>query len=49
VAGDQARVATARDAVRNGATHLVVGRPVVQAADPGPVLAELMKETQCIE
>ncbi|MGI6496375.1 MAG: orotidine-5'-phosphate decarboxylase [Kiritimatiellia bacterium] len=32
--GDQKRVATPRDAVRAGATHLVVGRPVVAAADP---------------
>ena len=32
--GDQVRVATPSDALRNGATHLVVGRPVTQAGDP---------------
>jgi orotidine-5'-phosphate decarboxylase len=47
-AGDQARVATAKDAVSNGATHLVVGRPVLQASDPALALEELMKETRCI-
>jgi orotidine-5'-phosphate decarboxylase len=48
VLGDQVRVATARDAVSHGATHLVVGRPVLQAADPASALEELMKETRCI-
>lgn len=46
--GDQARVATAKDAVSNGATHLVVGRPVLQAADPATAFGELMKEARCI-
>ncbi|HBO88037.1 MAG TPA: orotidine-5'-phosphate decarboxylase [Verrucomicrobia bacterium] len=32
--GDQKRVATPFYAVENGATHLVIGRPIVQAADP---------------
>ena len=32
--GDQKRVATPADAVRDGATHLVVGRPILQAEDP---------------
>jgi orotidine-5'-phosphate decarboxylase len=45
---DQARVATAKDAVSNGATHLVVGRPVLQAADPAAAFGEFMKEAQCI-
>jgi orotidine-5'-phosphate decarboxylase len=32
--GDQKRVATPGDAIRNGADHIVVGRPVWQAPDP---------------
>ncbi|MGE0555987.1 MAG: orotidine-5'-phosphate decarboxylase, partial [Gemmatimonadales bacterium] len=32
--GDQARVATVKTAVAAGSTHLVVGRPVLRAADP---------------
>jgi len=44
--GDQARVASAKDAAANGATHLVVGRPILQAADPGLVFEEFMQEAQ---
>jgi orotidine-5'-phosphate decarboxylase len=43
---DQARVATARDAVANGATYLVVGRPVIQASDPALAFEEFLKEAQ---
>ena len=32
--GDQKRVAKPADAVRDGATHLVVGRPILAAEDP---------------
>ena len=32
--GDQKRVATPADAVRDGSTHLVVGRPILAADDP---------------
>lgn len=46
-AGDQARVATAKDASSNGATHLVVGRPVLQALDPAAALEEFLREAQC--
>lgn len=46
--GDQVRVATAEDAVQNGATHLVVGRPILQAADPAATFREFLKEAQCI-
>ena len=45
---DQARVASARDAVTNGATHLVVGRPVLQSSNPAATLGEFMREAQCI-
>jgi orotidine-5'-phosphate decarboxylase len=33
-AGDQKRVATPAEAIRNGADYLVVGRPVTRAPDP---------------
>jgi orotidine-5'-phosphate decarboxylase len=46
--GDQARVATAKDAVNNGATHLVVGRPVLQAPEPAAAFEEFMREARCI-
>jgi orotidine-5'-phosphate decarboxylase len=45
--GDQTRVATASDAVADGATHLVVGRPVLQAANPAAALEQFMREAQC--
>ena len=32
--GDQKRVATPGQAVQDGSTHLVVGRPILEAADP---------------
>jgi len=43
--GDQKRIATPRQAILDGADHIVVGRPVWQAADPAAaaraVIAEL--------
>jgi orotidine-5'-phosphate decarboxylase len=45
-ASDQVRVATARDAVANGATHLVVGWLVLQAEDPAVAFDEFKRETQ---
>ena len=36
--GDQARVATPAAAAAAGATHLVVGRPILQASDPAAAL-----------
>ncbi len=32
--GDQKRIATPRDAIRSGASHIVVGRPITAAPDP---------------
>jgi orotidine-5'-phosphate decarboxylase len=42
--GDQQRTAGPAEAVRLGATHLVVGRPILRAADPSRTLAELLSE-----
>lgn len=44
---DQARVASAGAATAAGATHLVVGRPILQAADPAGALARLVAEADC--
>lgn len=41
---DQSRSATPREAARAGATHLVVGRPVLRASDPGAAWAALLAE-----
>ncbi len=39
--GDQKRVATPAFAVEQGSTHLVVGRPIMQADDPSAVTAAI--------
>jgi orotidine-5'-phosphate decarboxylase len=40
---DQARVATPQQALDDGATLLVVGRPITGAADPGAAAAMIAK------
>jgi orotidine-5'-phosphate decarboxylase len=45
-AGDQKRVATPSDAIRNGADYLVVGRPVTQARDPKAAAAAVVAEIE---
>jgi orotidine-5'-phosphate decarboxylase len=47
-AGDQVRVATAAAAAAAGATHLVVGRPILHAPDPAAALERLAKEAACV-
>ncbi len=42
--GDQKRVATPGEAVENGATHLVVGRPVLAAEDPAAAVRAIRAE-----
>jgi orotidine-5'-phosphate decarboxylase len=41
---DQRRVMTPADAVRNGSTYLVIGRPITQADDPLGTLLTINKE-----
>jgi orotidine-5'-phosphate decarboxylase len=43
-AGDQKRVATPADAIRAGANHLVVGRPITKSADPARAAASIVEE-----
>ncbi|MFA5039869.1 MAG: orotidine-5'-phosphate decarboxylase [Candidatus Omnitrophota bacterium] len=42
--GDQKRVATAGQAVRAGSSYLVVGRPVIEAADPRQAVEDILAE-----
>lgn len=43
-AGDQKRIATPADALKNGASHLVVGRPITAVDDPGAAAAAISAE-----
>jgi len=45
--GDQVRVSTAGDAAAHGATHLVVGRPILHAADPAAAFEAIRAEAAC--
>lgn len=42
--GDQKRVATPADTLRQGASYLVVGRPITQAADPAAAADAIVRE-----
>lgn len=42
--GDQKRVATPAEAMRNGATYLVIGRQVTRAADPRAEVRKILDE-----
>jgi len=41
-AGDQKRISTPRDALKNGASHLVVGRPITAAKDPRQAALDIL-------
>jgi orotidine-5'-phosphate decarboxylase len=42
--GDQKRIATPADALRQGASYLVVGRPITQAPDPAEAAETILQE-----
>jgi len=47
--GDQKRVGTPRDAMDAGATHLVIGRPILQAADPHAAYRAIMQDLEPLQ
>lgn len=48
-AGDQKRIATPASALRSGASHLVIGRPITQALDPAAAARSIMEEIAGID
>ncbi len=44
LAGDQKRIASASQAIRSGASKLVVGRPITRASDPARAATSLLEE-----
>lgn len=43
--GDQSRVVTPKQAVLNGSSYLVIGRPITRAEDPNEVVRQILAET----
>jgi len=48
-AGDQKRIATPSAALKSGATHLVIGRPITQADDPAAAARAIMVEIDGVD
>ncbi len=46
--GDQKRVMTPADALKAGSSHLVVGRPIVKAADPKAAALAILAEMDAV-
>ncbi len=43
---DQKRIATPKDAIKNGVTHLVIGRPITSAKDPILAAEKILNEIE---
>jgi len=46
--GDQVRVVTPSEAMASGSTHIVVGRPITEAADPCAETREILAEIESV-
>src|SRR5437867_1187647 len=46
--GDQKRVATPEEAIRDGADYLVIGRQITRAADPAAAVRQVLEEVQTV-
>jgi orotidine-5'-phosphate decarboxylase len=46
--GDQKRIATPAEAIRNGADYLVIGRQVTRAQDPAAALRQILEEVRTV-
>jgi orotidine-5'-phosphate decarboxylase len=46
--GDQARVVTPAEAIAAGATHIVVGRPIIEAANPAKAAKEILAQMSAV-
>lgn len=46
--GDQKRITTPADAIKNGSDHIVVGRPIWQAPDPAMAARAILEEMKSI-
>ena len=42
--GDQKRISTPRDAIQNGSSHIVVGRPIVKSSNPKLAATNIVNE-----
>jgi len=42
--GDQKRISTPGDAIKNGSNHIVVGRPIIRSADPKAAANNILTE-----
>lgn len=46
VSQDQKRITTPKEAIKNGADFIVVGRPILEAKDPVAAVQEILKEIE---